>query len=61
LLKQADIVSSLNTKGTAEIEELFDSRVFLFPKSTILLKSLMSQVIESQLKGDSMLGIIREG
>ena len=41
------LVSALNTKGTAEIEELFNGKIFSFPKSTILLKSLMSQVISN--------------
>ncbi len=42
------IVSALNTKGTAEIQNLFDNKIFSFPKSTILLKSLMSQIIEQE-------------
>lgn len=32
-----------NTKGTNEIQELFDAKIFSFPKSTILLKSLLEQ------------------
>ncbi|RRO11072.1 site-specific DNA-methyltransferase [Pectobacterium aquaticum] len=39
------IISALNTFGTAEIQELFGAKVFSFPKSTILIKSLMSQVL----------------
>lgn len=37
------MVYALNTKGTAEIQELFDGKIFQYPKSTILLKSLMLQ------------------
>ena len=38
------ITCAMNTKGTSEIQELFDSKIFSFPKSTILLKSLLGQV-----------------
>ena len=38
------IVAALNTKGTSEIQTLFGKKVFSFPKSTILLKSLINQV-----------------
>lgn len=38
------ITCAMNTKGTAEIQELFDGKFFSFPKSTILLKSLIGQV-----------------
>ena len=40
------IFSAMNTKGTAEIQELFGERVFSFPKSTVLIKSLMSQIVD---------------
>lgn len=37
------LVAAQNTKGTSEIQELFGDKVFSFPKSTILLKSLLQQ------------------
>ena len=40
------IVGAMNTKGTAEVHELFGEKAFTFPKSTVLLNSLASQVIE---------------
>ncbi|EKO5152156.1 site-specific DNA-methyltransferase [Vibrio fluvialis] len=39
------IVSSLNTFGTAEVQNLLGTKVFSFPKSTVLLTSLMSQIL----------------
>lgn len=41
------IVSALNTFGTAEIQNLFGAKVFSFPKSTVLVRSLMSQILSS--------------
>jgi adenine-specific DNA-methyltransferase len=38
------ILCAMNTKGTSEIQELFGGKIFSFPKSTILLKSLINQV-----------------
>lgn len=40
------LTSALNTRGTSEVQTLFQNKVFTFPKSIILLESLMSQVIE---------------
>lgn len=37
------LVYAPNTKGTSEIQELFGDKFFSFPKSTILLASLLSQ------------------
>lgn len=37
------LVYAPNTKGTSEIQELFGDKFFSFPKSTILLESLLSQ------------------
>lgn len=39
------IVSAMNTFGTSEIQKLFDGKVFSFPKSTVLIKSLISQIL----------------
>ncbi|MCL1950298.1 MAG: site-specific DNA-methyltransferase [Turicibacter sp.] len=38
------LVSALNTKGTSEIQELFGEKIFSYPKSTILIGSLISQI-----------------
>ncbi|WOE71124.1 site-specific DNA-methyltransferase [Hydrogenimonas thermophila] len=40
------IISALNTKGTTELQNLFNNKIFTFPKSIILLKSLINQVVE---------------
>lgn len=37
------MICAPNTKGTSEMQELFGDKVFSFPKSTILLKSLLQQ------------------
>lgn len=37
------MICAANTKGTSEMQELFGEKVFSFPKSTILLKSLIEQ------------------
>jgi adenine-specific DNA-methyltransferase len=37
------LVYALNTKGTSELQEIFDDKVFSFPKSTILIKSFLQQ------------------
>lgn len=37
------LVYALNTKGTSELQELFDDKVFSFPKSTILINSFLGQ------------------
>ncbi|HGN9466924.1 site-specific DNA-methyltransferase [Providencia stuartii] len=39
------IVAAMNTKGTSELQELFGNKIFSFPKSTILVKSLIGQVV----------------
>jgi len=40
------LIAALNTRGTSEVQSLFNDKIFSFPKSIILLKSLMSQVID---------------
>lgn len=42
------LVYALNTKGTSELQELFNDKVFSYPKSTILIKSLLSQVNDNE-------------
>lgn len=37
------MICAPNTKGTSEMQELFGDKVFSFPKSTVLLKSLLQQ------------------
>lgn len=39
------LVYALNTRGTSELQELFDDKVFSYPKSTVLIKSILSQVV----------------
>ncbi|MCD4806814.1 MAG: site-specific DNA-methyltransferase [Methanococcoides sp.] len=40
------ITSAMNTKGSSEVQSLFDSKVFSFPKSTVLISSLLNQVVD---------------
>ena len=37
------IVSALNTFGTSEMQKLFGEKVFSYPKSTVLIESLLAQ------------------
>ena len=39
------IFSAMNTRGTIELQSLFGNKLFTFPKSVILLKSLINQVV----------------
>jgi adenine-specific DNA-methyltransferase len=40
------IFSAMNTKGTSELQALFGEKVFSFPKSTVLISSLIGQVCD---------------
>jgi adenine-specific DNA-methyltransferase len=40
------LFSVLNTAGTKELQELFDEKIFSHPKSTTLIESLASQVLD---------------
>jgi len=42
------MVSALNTHGTSEIQELLSGKIFSFPKSTVLLKSLLKQLLTTE-------------
>jgi len=39
------LVAALNTKGTSEVQNIFSDKLFSFPKSKVLIQSLMTQVI----------------